>query len=406
MRILGADVRELTATGGAGTIVALDPTGAVAAAAPVEGLTALAREVSRLSGGDPFLLAVDTAVVAPSSPDKPRRVDRWLHRRLAVKLASARGGAAAPVGGSDLLAALATAGQPCVPYPDRDRRRSGLAEIHPEPVAKALLWELSAAAAAAHLPDRESLFRALGPSPYRRRPLPRAGWAERWAAVETAAGLLGGVAGFDLRPVREALGRAVTEDAVERAASLLDAILLAGTALRYLDEPERCVFAGDRETGYVVLPADALVRRIARNEGTRPSERAPLFPRASLQQRLAGRAVIRPLELVGIPGRAQQIEAVFEAPPLYEFDNCDEMLWWKHCRHLDGPEVPADGLREIVVRLQGDGRESGGPLRLTRSRHKTLSFRFEPPSAWRAKVPPRDGKTYPFHVQRAVYEVE
>jgi hypothetical protein len=46
----------------------------------------------------------------------------------------------------------------------------------------------------------------------------------------------------------------------------------------------------------------------------------------------------------------------------------------------------------------------GSPLRLTRSRHKTLSFRFEPPQIWRARIAPRDGRTYPFRVLRAVYE--
>ena len=43
-------------------------------------------------------------------------------------------------------------------------------------------------------------------------------------------------------------------------------------------------------------------------------------------------------------------------------------------------------------------------LRLVRSRHKTLSFRFEPPAAWRPRIPPRDGKTYPFRVLRATFD--
>ena len=60
-------------------------------------------------------------------------------------------------------------------------------------------------------------------------------------------------------------------------------------------------------------------------------------------------------------------------------------------------------------RMGGFGRadapdERPSPLRLVRSRHRTLSFRFEPPASWRARVPTRDGKTYAFRVVRAVYE--
>ena len=81
------------------------------------------------------------------------------------------------------------------------------------------------------------------------------------------------------------------------------------------------------------------------------------------------------------------------------------MMWWKHCRHLAGPELPTDGLNEIVVRLESPRRRRPTmSLRLVRSRHKTLSFRFEPPAAWRLRVPPRDGKTYPFRVMRATFD--
>jgi hypothetical protein len=81
------------------------------------------------------------------------------------------------------------------------------------------------------------------------------------------------------------------------------------------------------------------------------------------------------------------------------------MMWWKHCRHLAGPDVPLDGLDELVVRLDGAAAGDTAPgLRLVRSRHKTLSFRFEPAQAWRQHVAPRDGKTYPFRVLRAVFE--
>ena len=54
--------------------------------------------------------------------------------------------------------------------------------------------------------------------------------------------------------------------------------------------------------------------------------------------------------------------------------------------------------------MLGDRADDGAPLKLQRSRHETLSFRFEPPAAWREHVPTRDGKTYPFRVVRAVYE--
>ena len=46
------------------------------------------------------------------------------------------------------------------------------------------------------------------------------------------------------------------------------------------------------------------------------------------------------------------------------------------------------------------------PLRLLRSRHKVLSFRFEPPAAWRGRIATRDGKAYAFQVVRAVYEAK
>jgi len=80
------------------------------------------------------------------------------------------------------------------------------------------------------------------------------------------------------------------------------------------------------------------------------------------------------------------------------------MLWWKHCRHLAGPELPTDGLREIVVYVDASGDDATLSLLLIRSRHKTLSFRFEPPAAWRRRVPPRDGKTYRFRVVRASFD--
>jgi len=409
MRILGVDLRELGAPSGEGTLVALDERGGVSASARGADWPALARETVRLAGGDPFLLAVDLPVGGLALPGKPRRVDGWLQRRLGVRLPHAKGGAAPPVAGSELLSALATAGHPCLPYPDRDRRRSGLAEIHPEIVLKSLLWESSVAATAHDLPERESILRALGVPEYRGVRLARATGADRWAALDLALRVIGAFDGFDVRLAREELSRATTQQEIARAASLLDASLVAGAARRYLEEPERCAFVGERESGYVILPADVFVRRVALREPARAPDRARLFPRATLSERLAPHASVRPLALLDIPGRSPRVEAVFEAPPLFEFDNLDEMLWWKHCRHLSGADVPTEGLEELVVRLgagaDGDSDGSSG-LRLVRSRHKTLSFRFEPAQAWRLHVAPRDGKTYPFRVLRAVFESE
>jgi hypothetical protein len=405
MRIFGADLRDLEVASGTGTIVALDAHGAVATVVRVRDLPALAREVSRLAAGEPFLLAVDVPVAFGGTAGKLRRVDGWLRRRLGVRLPTTRPDGAPHLSGSDLITALATAGHPCLPYPDRDRRLSGLAEVHPELVAKALIWEGSAAASARDLQDREAVLRALPVPEYRKLRPARAAWAERFAALDAALRVLSGADGFDFRSALDELKRASSDQAVAAAASLFDATLLAGTARRYLEAPERCAFVGLRELGYVVLPADSFVRRVALREPARATGHAALFPRTSLEARLAPHAVVRPLALLDMPGHAQQVEAIFASQPRYEFDNLDEMMWWKHCRHLAGPELPADGLREIVVHLDtAGGDEATMSLRLVRSRHKTLSFRFEPPAAWRLRVPPRDGKTYPFRVLRAVFE--
>jgi hypothetical protein len=263
-----------------------------------------------------------------------------------------------------------------------------------------MLWESSVAAGAHELAEREAILRALTLPEYRGARLARATCAERWAAVDLAVRVTGTLDGVDPRLAREELARAASEAAIASAASLLDASLLAGAARRYLEEPERCAFVGERETGYTILPADVFVRRVALRESAPAPDRARLFPRASLAERLGPLASVRPLALLDMPGRAQRVEAVFETAPLYEFDNLDEMLWWKHCRHLAGPDVPIDGLDELVVRLEGgvEGDASSG-LRLVRSRHKTLSFRFEPANAWRQRLAPRDGKTYPWHLR-------
>ena len=404
MRIFGADLRELDVAVGSGTIVALDANGLVANVARVGDLPGLAREISTLAAGEPFLLAVDAPVAAGGPAGKPRRIDGWLRRRLGVRIPTARPGGAPYLTGSELINALAMGGHPCLPFPDRDRRHSGLAEIHPELVVKALVWE-SSTAAARELPDREAILRALPIPEYRNLRAPRDTFAEQYAALDAALRVLSGAAGFDFRPAVAELEHARTAEAVVAAASLLDATLLAGAARRYLEEPERCAFVGLRETGYVVLPADPFLRRIALREPAKVAGNAALFPRESLESRLAPHAALRPLALLDLPGQTQRIEAVFETQPRYEFDNLDEMMWWKHCRHLSGPELPSEGLHELVVRLDFPrDDDSTLSLILVRSRHKTLSFRFEPPAAWRPRVPPRDGKTYPFRVLRAVYE--
>ena len=214
--------------------------------------------------------------------------------------------------------------------------------------------------------------------------------------------ILGPVDGFDLQPAADAVASARSEQDVERATSLFDASLIAGTARRYLDAPETCLFLGDRERGYVILPAGESVRRLAMAGAV--TSRGQLFPQTSLRQRLSEHAQLRAADLLNVPGRPPRTEASFKDPPGYEFDNLDEMLWWKHCRHVAGVSLPTEGLQELVVTLEGESGQTSEPLRLSRSRHQTLSFRFEPPAAWRRSIPTRDGKTYPFRVLRAVYE--
>lgn len=406
MRILGADLagdRE-DDQDRRGTLVLLDSEGRIGSTHRPLNLADLATTVVDLVNEEPFLLAVNVPVVGTAST-RPRPVDNLLRRRAGFRTgAPARGGG----GGRDrrrageaLVSALAAAGHPCLPYPDRDRRRSGLAEIHGGLVVKALLWETSAAARPPGSALREELFRAFGP-PARGSNRSRQGWADRAVAVDLLLRCLRGEKGYDLVPATEALATAVSDEDVDAAEGLLEAALLAGTALRYLDSPEACAFAGDTERGYTILPADGFVRRLVLRD--RPTRDRGLFPRASLSERLGGAATLRPVDLLNVPGKPERFEAVFADRPRYEFDNLDELLWWKHCRHLSGPALPTEGLQDLWVRLDADDRDGGGELKLVRSRHRTLSFRFEPPRRWRARVPTRDGKTYPFHVLRATYE--
>ncbi|HEX5043102.1 MAG TPA: DUF429 domain-containing protein [Candidatus Polarisedimenticolaceae bacterium] len=395
MRVLGLDL------GGGRTAVLLDDDGRVAATRRAGSLAEVATAVADLAAGDQFLAGVDLPLVVAQKTARSRPVELLAARRLGARLPpGGRNPERGTLPGEQLLAALAAAGHPSLPYPDRDQRTSSLCEVHPELVLKALLWERSPRATAGDPASRETLFRALSPpdlSPTTR------GWSDRAGRLELTLLALGSPEGYDLRPVGDALAAAGDEASTGGAVSLLRAVLAAGTARRYLVAPETCVFLGDRETGYTVLPADALVRRLALREARRPG-RGALFPTTSLRERLGKVASLHSPDLLDVPGRAGRLTAVFEGDaPRYEFDNLDEMLWWKHTRHLAGAPLPIEGLEEMVVGL-GDGEAERAGLRLVRSRHRTLSFRFEPPAAWRRRVPPRDGRTYGFRVLRATYQ--
>jgi len=409
LKIFGVDLgrERAAAEPGENTLVQLDDTSRVVAVRRPSTLPAVVEAVRELAAGEPFLLGVNTPVVVRARPGRARAVENLVRRRFGHRL---RGGRAAgtdraSVTGESLLAGLAAAGHPCLPYPDRDRRTSGLAEIHPDLALKSLMWEGSALSRASGNDRRDELFRSLAPPIYRAAESPkRSTWADRVTALDLAMRALGNFEGYDFHAARDALIRARSEAEAEAAGSLFDATLVAASARRYLESPEACLFLGDRESGYVILPADAFIRRLALRDA-RPS-RGELFPRGSLRERLGDDAELRSTELLTMEGQPQRLEASFRSEPFYEFDNLDEMLWWKHCRHLDGPVLPTEGLQELTVVLGGkeQGAERGAALRLARSRHRTLSFRFDPPDQWRARLPTRDGKTYPFRVLRAVYE--
>lgn len=410
MRVLGASLPRAWQAGvsGEGTIVALGDAGDVQAIRRTRSVPQSAEAILELAASEPFLVGVDLPVVVPEKEARVRPVENLVRRRLGYRLPPGGRAALVPgrggVAGETLLAALSAAGHPCLPYPDRDRLQSGLAEIHAPLVLKALLWEGSPLSRGNPPLDREEMLRDYAVPDYAPGSgRSRATWIERLSTIDVALRALGPVEGLDPRAVREAMAAAASEEDLDRVAALLDASLIASAARRYLDQPETCVFLGDRQNGYTILPADALVRRVALKESA--PGRSRLFPRASLRERLGAAAELKPLDLLPVPGRPERLEAVFRESPLQEFDNLDEMLWWKHCRHLAGPELPVEGLQEMVVLLDpGAATLHETPLRLVRSRHRTLSFRFEPPRVWRARVPTRDGKTYSFRVLRAIYE--
>ena len=389
------------------TLVRVGPDGRVEEVARPASVPELIAEVGRLAADEPFLLGVDVPVVVPPRQAKSRQVDNLIRRRLGCRIEP--GGratlAALPdaVSGESLLAGLAASGHACLSYPERDRRTSGLAEIHPGPVAKTLLWQGSALAVCADGSAQAESMHAYAAPAFRRDEIRgKRSWRDRASAFDLVLRALDRVPRFDLEPARDALVATTDEVALDRAISLFDASLIAGTLLRYVDAPESCVFIGQREHGYTILPADSFIRQQVLRDGA--PEGAALFPARSLRDSLSSIARVRALDLLAVRGRPQRLDASFETPPLYEFDNVDEMLWWKHCRHLSGPTLPTEGLQEMHVHLGAESRADERALRLTRSRHRTLSFRFDPPDAWRAYLPTRDGKVYPFRVLRAVYE--
>lgn len=404
MKILGVDlIRDPPADRPTRhTLVILDDDGRVARHQRLGTLPEVAAAVGQLAGDDAFLLGVDIPVVVPAKPSRMRPLENHVRRRFGTRLGP--GGRAAlstePLGvaGEALMAGLAAAGRPCVPYPDRDRRQSGLAEIHPALVLKALLWEGDSIAGTRDQQGREALLRAYAAPAYRAARLPaRTNWAEQAVALDLLLRLIGPAREFDIQPVRERLARAGNEEEVESAAALLDAVLIASTAHRYLQSPESCLFVGDREGGYCILPADGFIRRMGSTEA--PTRHGELFPQASLRELLGRDARLRSMDLL-----SERVEATFESRPRYEFDNRDEMMWWKHCRHVAGPRLPIEGLAELTVVLESKSGDESPSLRLVRSRHNTPSFRFDSPAAWRRHVPTRDNKTYPLRVLRAVYE--
>jgi predicted RNase H-like nuclease len=410
MRILGVDLtREPAPAGGAAhTMVLLDSDGRAVKIVRAGTLPEVAAAAGELSGGEPFLLGVNIPVVVPAKAARARPIENLVRRRFGFKLPP--GGRATlssepfGVAGEALIAGLAAAGMPCLSYPDRDRRKSGLAETYPGLALKVLLWESSVLAQSREPSGNDQLFKAYSAPVYRAAKLPaRSGWRNQAVNLDLVLRLLGEPEGFDLEPARKALLAASSAEEVERAASLLDAVLIAGVVRRYLESPENSLFLGNHESGYMILPADGFIRRLGLAD-SRPQD-GELFPQASLRKQLGAASKIRSPELLSVPGKPQRLEATFDNKPVYEFDNVDEMMWWKHCRHLSGPRLPTEGLLELVVELKpSSGGETSSPLRLARSRHAVLSFRFDPPGAWRRHAPTRDGKTYRFDVIRAVYE--
>ena len=410
MKLFAATIRSSAPAGRA--LVRLSPEGRVAETVPLDSSADLPARIASAAGEEPFSLALDVPVVVPPESKKQRPFESVVRRRLGHKLppggrAAAGDESVAPLGES-LLAGLSTAGRPALPHPDRDRRRDGLAEIDPGLCLHALLWESSTALWGSG-DGKEELFRAFRAPAFRAEDGRKRPWTERAVALDlTLRGLLG-MDGFDTEAARLALTGARDDESTERAAAVLDASVMAGTLRRYLESPERSLFLGDRETGYVILPADGVVRRLALRDRKRSASEAEttLFPRRSLEERLGAHAELHALELLAVDESPRRIEARFHdgSHPVYRFENVDEMLWWKHCRHVEGPALPTEGLEEMKILLIDDDRStpSSHPLSLSRSRHKTLSFRFDAPNRWREHMSTRDGRSYTMRILRTVH---
>ena len=174
MRILGVDLpRGSTDGGGADcTLVLLDERGRVSRVERPDSLPAVAPAVGEMIEGEPFLLGVNVPVVVPAKPARARPVESQVRRRFGLKIPA--GGRASlsedaqGVTGETLMAGLAAGGHPCLPYPDRDRRQTGLAETWAPLVVRSLLWERSVLATSGDRPSREELFRAYAAPAFRR----------------------------------------------------------------------------------------------------------------------------------------------------------------------------------------------------------------------------------------------
>ncbi len=408
MNIFGADLARPNPAEEAPewTLVALDRSGKIRDVRRPSSIGALITEISAWTGDDPFLLGVDIPVVLPARETRTRPFEGVLRKKLGVRIPPG-GRAALPTGersvtGEKLLAGLAGAGLACLTWPDKNRRTSALAEIHPAPALKSLFWIDAALGAGLSQEERAELCRATpipayAPVPGKRSRRP----ADLLFSLDLLVRALAPCSGFDFQPVADLLKEISDEAGAGRAASLLNACLIAGTARRYLDAPETCVFCGERESGYTILPSDDFLRRILVAPASGPKRK--LFPQATLEERLGKVADLLPLDLLKVRGKPEKLQAVFREPPCYEFENVDEMLWWKRCRHVEGPPLPTEGLLELSIRLAG---EEDRLLNLVRSRHTALSFRFEPPGAWRRAMRPRDNRVYRFQVLRASYETE
>ena len=291
MKIFGIDLpRESPGAAAESTLVLLaEESGVVAQVEHATSLPGLAAHLGQLAGGEPFLLGVNIPIVVPARASRSRPVENLVRKRFGFRMpAGGRATESPRMSGDALLAGLAAAGLPCLPYPDRDRRQSGLAETYPRLILKVLLWQASSLAAAREQADRQELFRAYAAPPYRSADVPsRTAWAKRAVALDLVVAMLDPIAGFDVDAARRKLVEANSVESVERAGAVLDASLLAGMARRYLEAPETCMFVGQRENGYVILPADDFVRELANEARPRHGR---LFPEASLKDRLGPRS--------------------------------------------------------------------------------------------------------------------